>query len=221
MRYPIHELFHSWQGEGCHAGCSAFFIRTFGCPIHCPWCDSAGTWHPDQIPAKIERWEVSALVEAAKAARPDFVVITGGEPAIHDLRPLTEALKMAGLPIHLETSGAFSLRGEFDWITVSPKRWKLPLEETLAQADEFKLILENPAAFDEYWPVVETHASGRSIPVWLHPEWSQCKNAPLLSFITDRIKEHGAPLRAGWQLHKLYSADARDARSLDASSPSI
>ena len=215
MRYPVHELFHSWQGEGVHAGRSAFFIRTFGCPVHCPWCDSAGTWHPDKIPETIKRWEVPDLVEAARAAKPDFVVITGGEPAIHNLRPLTEALHAAGLRIHLETSGAFSLKGDFDWVTLSPKRWRMPLAEVIPLADEFKLILEHPEAFAEYWPAV-AQAAGTTKPVWLHPEWSRTRDAALLAFITDEVKRRGAPLRAGWQLHKLYAADARDTRARDS-----
>lgn len=212
MRYPVHELFHSWQGEGLHAGRSAFFIRLFGCPVHCPWCDSAGTWRPDRIPAQIERWEVEALVAAATAAHPEFVVLTGGEPAIHDLGPLTEALWAAGLPVHLETSGAFPLRGRFDWITLSPKRWKGPLAESLARADEFKLILETPAAIGEYEAIVAPHAGSRK-PIWLHPEWSRRQDPELLAAITARVKSGGAPFRAGWQLHKLYHADEQDPRA--------
>ena len=211
MRYPIHELFHSWQGEGVHLGRSAFFIRTFGCPVHCPWCDSAGTWHPEYVPRPISRWEVDDLVAAARAERPDFVVLTGGEPAIHDLRPLTTALHAAGLRVHLETSGAFPLRGEFDWITLSPKRWRMPLAETLAAADELKLILERPEDFDYYWARIGEAV--RAEHVWLHPEWSQREEAPLLEFVTRLVRERGAPFRAGWQLHKLYRADALDARA--------
>jgi len=217
MRYPVHELFHSWQGEGLHAGCSAFFIRLFGCPVHCPWCDSAGTWHPEQIPARIERREVEDLVAAALTSRPDFVVLTGGEPTIHDLGPLTEALRAKGLRVHLETSGAFPLRGHFDWITLSPKRWKWPLVDNLGRADEFKLILDSPAAFEEYWTQVQPHAEGSpGKPVWLHPEWSRREDRALLDLITERVKAIGAPLRAGWQLHKLYAADAQDPRAREA-----
>ncbi|MDG2170458.1 MAG: 7-carboxy-7-deazaguanine synthase QueE, partial [Opitutales bacterium] len=82
---PVYETFYSWQGEGCHMGKSAFFIRLFGCPIKCPWCDSAGTWHPDFVPETIERISVEALVAQAKEHNPAIVVITGGEPCIHDL----------------------------------------------------------------------------------------------------------------------------------------
>ncbi|MGE9296349.1 MAG: 7-carboxy-7-deazaguanine synthase QueE, partial [Puniceicoccales bacterium] len=119
--YPIVEYFASFQGEGLHGGRSAFFIRTYGCPVKCPWCDSANTWHPDHRPEHIERFTVAQLTELAATARPDFVVITGGEPTVHDLRPLTDSLHAAGLRVHLETSGAFPLKGDFDWVTVSPK----------------------------------------------------------------------------------------------------
>ena len=77
---PIHETFYSWQGEGVHFGRSAYFIRTFGCPVKCTWCDSAGTWHPDYAPENIEKIPEKDLVQAAKATKCDFVVITGGEP---------------------------------------------------------------------------------------------------------------------------------------------
>lgn len=209
-KLPIHEQFYSFQGEGCHAGRAAYFIRTFGCPVHCPWCDSAGTWHPDYIPKQIERIAVDTLVASAKATRAEFVVITGGEPAIHDLQPLTEALRDAGLPAHLETSGAFPIKGEFDWITLSPKRWKLPLRENLAQANEFKIIVDQIEAIEEYSKAIPT---ATTTPVWLHPEWSQHQKPEILNAITEWIKAHGAPYRAGWQQHKNYAADFLDARS--------
>lgn len=206
---PVHEQFYSFQGEGCHAGRAAYFIRTFGCPVHCPWCDSAGTWHPDYIPKQIERISVEQLVDAASATKAEFVVITGGEPTIHDLSALTRALHASGLPVHLETSGAFSIRGDFDWITLSPKRWKLPLSENLKRADEFKLIIDQVGALEEYTDICKSC----DVPVWLHPEWSKHQDSETLNSITEWIKEHGAPYRAGWQQHKNYTADRLDPRS--------
>jgi organic radical activating enzyme len=150
QRLPVHEQFYSFQGEGCHAGRAAYFIRLFGCPVHCPWCDSAGTWHPDFTPKHIERVEVATLAAAAAASAAEFTVITGGEPTIHDLRGLTDALQAVGQPVHLETSGAFPIKGDFDWITLSPKRWKLPLEANLALADELKIIVDRVDAIAEY-----------------------------------------------------------------------
>src|ERR1700743_3054774 len=110
-RYPVQERFFTFQGEGVHMGLPAFFIRLYGCPVHCPWCDSAGTWHPNYKPDHIDRFSSSELTREATAAGANMVVITGGEPAIHDLKDLTTSLQEAGMRVHLETSGAFPLRG--------------------------------------------------------------------------------------------------------------
>jgi organic radical activating enzyme len=215
---PIHEQFYTFQGEGAHAGRAAYFIRTFGCPVHCPWCDSAGTWHPDYIPKRIARLEPTTLAAEVAQTQAEFTVITGGEPAIHDLSALTDALHAVGQKTHLETSGAFPIRGAFDWITLSPKRWKLPLAENVARANEFKLIIDRPEAITEYVDVLRERGAELSADniVWLHPEWSQHSNPEVLNAITEWIKRHGAPYRAGWQLHKNYAADCMDQRSVPA-----
>lgn len=218
MPLPIHEQFYTFQGEGIHAGKAAYFIRTFGCPVHCPWCDSAGTWHPNYIPDKIDRFSVADLTAAVSETKAESVIITGGEPAIHDLTELCQSLKSAGYPIHLETSGAFTIRGAFDWITLSPKRWKLPLAENVQAAQEFKCIVDTPQAIEEYTEML-IQLNGTPItdrPIWLHPEWSQQKDPKVLDLITEWIKAHGAPFRAGWQLHKNYAADLKDPRSAPA-----
>jgi organic radical activating enzyme len=209
---PIHEQFYSFQGEGEHLGKAAYFIRTFGCPVHCPWCDSAGTWHPDYIPEKVDRMEIGELVESAAATHAEFVVVTGGEPTIHNLEPLVHALHAAGLRAHLETSGAFPIRGDFDWITLSPKRWKLPLSENLRKANEFKIIVDSPEAISEYVYALKG-ATRCDQPVWLNPEWTMHKDPAILDAITDWVKRHGAPYRAGWQMHKPYRADLLDPKS--------
>ncbi|NCG08215.1 MAG: radical SAM protein [Verrucomicrobia bacterium] len=214
MALPIHEQFHSFQGEGFHAGRAAYFIRTYGCPVHCPWCDSAGTWHPDHKPETLERPEAEALARAAANSKAEFTVITGGEPAIHDLRTLTDALHAHGQPVHLETSGAFPLQGDFDWITLSPKRWKLPLPENIARANEIKIIVDTPDAIEEYVAVMG-EALRHTIPVWLHPEWSKRDDGAILTAITEWVKTKGAPFRAGGQWHKYYAADSLDPRSAD------
>ena len=211
-RLPVHEAFYSWQGEGAHAGRAAFFIRLMGCPIRCPWCDSAGTWHADFVPKEIDRRSVAELVAQARATRAEFLVITGGEPAIHDLRPLTAALRAEAIPAHLETSGAFPLRGDFDWVTVSPKWQKLPLAENIARADELKLIVENPDSIAR-WMDFLAGKNWEGKPVWLHPEWSRHAEKKILGAITDWVRAHGAPFRAGWQRHTCYNADAADTRS--------
>lgn len=196
-------------------GRSAFFIRTYGCPLGCRWCDAAGTWHKDWVPKHIERHSAEYLAEmVAKEMPVAFAVITGGEPTVFDLLPLTLELENRGCNAHLETSGAFPIRGDFDWVTLSPKRWKMPLEENLLLADEFKIIVEKPEDIEFYVDHIEGKQDalwGNS--VWLHPEWSQRENPVVLGAISEFVKRRGDPFRAGWQIHKNYMVDSRDSRS--------
>ena len=210
----IHERFFSIQGEGVHMGRSAFFIRTLGCPVKCPWCDSAGTWHPGFKPAGKNLMDEYDLAEEAKHANPAFVVVTGGEPTIFDLRPLTKALHSQKLRVHLETCGAFPIRGDFDWITLSPKDAAKPLTTNLNLASEFKLIIERPGDIDRWCRVLaDAGVMGpQRPPVWLHPEWGHREDADVLRAIVREV-QHSVSCRAGWQIHKLYKADAGDLRS--------
>lgn len=201
--YSVFETFHSFQGEGEHSGRSAFFIRLYGCPIQCPWCDSAGTWN-SAGENNVQKIPPEALAEAAIATHPDFVVITGGEPTIHDLSPLCEALHAKNLSVHLETSGAFPLRGKFDWITLSPKTKRLPLPENWARASELKLIITKPEDIDFWIEKISRERVPESTTIRLHPEWSQHRNPAVLSAIADCVCRRGHPFRAGWQLHKLF-----------------
>ncbi len=192
-------------------GRPAFFIRLFGCPVHCPWCDSAGTWHPEHIPKDIARLDAFEVLNQVNP-NCEFVVITGGEPCIHDLGELTEKLQGYGYRTHLETSGAFPIRGAFDWITVSPKKWKLPIPEALQKANEFKFIIEAPEDIEFYWDLVKNGAM--PVPdIWLHPEWSHREDPKVLTAIVDAVKRERGQFRAGWQLHKLFRADLLDDRS--------
>ncbi len=125
-------------------------IRLQGCPVKCPWCDSAGTWHPDYVPEVVEKADPEALAESAFASGCEIVVLTGGEPAIHDLHDLTHALRIRSLPVHLETCGAFELHGDFSWITVSPKWDALPLDRNLADAHELKIIVEDETSIRKW-----------------------------------------------------------------------
>ena len=209
--YPVHEFFYSWQGEGVHLGKAAFFIRTFGCPVHCAWCDSAGTWHPDYVPEDVKRYSPEALAVEAQMTACEFVVITGGEPTIYDLTPLTRALKSADLGAHLETSGAFPIKGDFAWITLSPKWDKLPLPENIKRADEIKIIVEEENSVERWMDEIGNSITCRHI--WLHPEWSQRNNADVLDYISKSVKSRGAPFRAGCQIHKFFKADSLDSHT--------
>jgi organic radical activating enzyme len=209
--YPVNETFLSWQGEGVHLGRKAFFVRLQGCPVKCAWCDSASTWHPQFVPKQVRKATADELAAEAKAASPEFVVLTGGEPCVHDLGPLLAALAAAGMPAHLETCGAYPIADGFAWVTVSPKWAKPPLPASLVRADEVKLIVEDPESIGRWTQAV---GGGWSCShVWLHPEWSRRADPAVLRAITEQVKRYGAPYRAGWQVHKPYSADSLDPRA--------
>ncbi|RMF20581.1 MAG: 7-carboxy-7-deazaguanine synthase QueE, partial [Cyanobacteria bacterium J083] len=154
VTYPVVETFHSVQGEGYWTGVNAFFIRLGGCDVHCPWCDQKETWSSKGYPL-VKSVELAHIAEASNCA---IVIITGGEPLLHDLLPLTTSLKNLGLRIHLETSGAHPLRGEFDWLTFSPKPYRAPQQSVISQADELKVVIQKPE--DIIW--AETQA--KNIP---------------------------------------------------------
>ncbi len=149
---PVVETFHSLQGEGLHAGRSAFFLRLAGCRVACPWCDTRHSW-PEAAHPRLSLAELAAAAQEAAAAGAAFVVLTGGEPLHHDLAPLCAQIRAAttgpawprGLPLHLETSGVDPLRGAFDWITLSPKRHRPPRPELLAACHELKVVVQQPA----------------------------------------------------------------------------
>ena len=215
MRYPVYERFYTWQGEGVHLGRAAYFIRLYGCTQACPWCDSAGTWHPDYRPAGVTLMSADELASVVAQDSPEgaFVVITGGEPILFDLNPLTTVLHALGRKIHLETSGIAPLRGEIDWLTLSPKPFgQCPLPEVVARADEVKIIVHQPEDIASGLATLQGLPERSSI--WLHPEWSKARDrdAGVLNAITDAVKQ-SPRLRAGYQMHKLYRADELDANS--------
>jgi organic radical activating enzyme len=185
--------------------------------VHCPWCDSAGTWHKDYVPKHIEKFTFANLANEAAYANPEFVVLTGGEPTVQPrLAELIAELKDAGLKVHIETCGAFPFETDtLDWITLSPKREKLPSATNLLEADEIKLIIDHPNAVSEWlntlYAIVGSGEWLDKKTVWLHPEWSQRENPEILNAISEAVKD--LKFRAGWQLHKLYKVDALDPNS--------
>lgn len=215
---PIYEAFYAFQGEGSHIGRAAFFIRTVGCPVRCSWCDSPGTWHKDHQPKSIQRLTVEELVVRVQESGAPIAVITGGEPTIYDLGPLTQALQQAGIRTHLETCGAFDIRGSFDWITVSPK-WNLPpLQQNIQKANEIKIVVDGPTAIEDWWAQIGTYCTTNEFrkgapDIWLQPEANQVGSA-IHDTITNAVKCHPNRYRAGVQLHKIYSCDALDPNSV-------
>jgi 7-carboxy-7-deazaguanine synthase len=152
---PVVETFHSLQGEGVHAGRSAFFIRLAGCRVGCPWCDTRHSWRREDHGLRTLD-ALAAEARSAVAGGAAFLVITGGEPLHHPLDPLCQALRgataspqrPAGAALHLETSGVDPLSGSFDWITLSPKRHRPPTDELLAACDELKVVVHEAADLD-------------------------------------------------------------------------
>lgn len=111
------EMFYSLQGEGYHQGKAAFFIRLAGCDVGCVWCDVKDSWDASKHP----QLSIDEIVNAALYHPSKIAIVTGGEPLLHALDPLTTALKAAGFQTHIETSGSSPLSGQWDWICLSPK----------------------------------------------------------------------------------------------------
>ena len=166
-RYPVMEQFLTVQGEGAHTGKSAWFIRLGGCDVGCAWCDVKESWDVEAHPKVI----CAALVKQARESGAPICVVTGGEPAMHDLGPLTKGLRDAGLKTHIETSGAHKMSGEWDWVTLSPKRFKAAREDAYAHVDELKVVVVNRQ--DILWG--ESHAAkvSESTELFFQPEWDR------------------------------------------------
>ena len=138
LALPLMEAFYTIQGEGYHKGSAAFFIRIGGCDVGCHWCDVKESWDANLHPPTY----IEEIVTQAKSYA-DTVVVTGGEPLMWNMNPLTEALQAAGMKTHIETSGAYPLSGKWDWICLSPKKRMLPMPEIYIAADELKVIVYN------------------------------------------------------------------------------
>lgn len=187
------ESFYTLQGEGFHQGKAAYFIRLGGCDVGCVWCDVKESWDADRHP----RLSVEELVAAASAEPGRLVVITGGEPLMHDCAGLTGSLRQAGFSTHIETSGAWPLSGQWDWICLSPKKFKAPLPGILPLANELKVVIYNKS--DLSWAEQWAEQMSADCRLYLQPEWS--KSAVVTPLIIDYIKAHP---RWGFslQLHK-------------------
>jgi 7-carboxy-7-deazaguanine synthase len=166
-KLPVMECFYSIQGEGYHAGRAAYFIRLAGCNVGCHWCDVKDSWNRNNHPEIL----IDTLVNEAKASGAPIVIITGGEPAMYSLERLTKALKNAGLAVHLETSGAYTITGLFDWICVSPKKNMPPLIESLCKANELKVVIYNKDDFK--WAEKHSESVSKDCTLILQPEWSK------------------------------------------------
>ena len=166
ITYPLMEHFYTIQGEGANTGKAAYFLRLGGCDVGCVWCDVKESWDA----GKHSLVTIGAMVDFVKQSGAKRVVITGGEPAMYDLSPLTDALHQLGLECYIETSGAYPLSGEWDWICVSPKKFKTPLDEVLKVADELKVIVYNES--DLRWAEQHRLKVKATCLLFLQPEYS-------------------------------------------------
>ena len=181
VEYPIMEHFYTIQGEGAHSGRAAYFIRTAGCDVNCWWCDVKESWEEEGHPMM----KVGDLVTKVKASGATMAVITGGEPLLHDLDPLTKSLKAIGVQTHIETSGSSPYSGDFDWVTLSPKRFKKPTEEIFEYVSELKVVVLTNK--DLAWAEENAKKCPPGTKLLLQPEWDTLKSIPL---IVEYVKEH-------------------------------
>ena len=175
---PLMEEFYTIQGEGYHTGKAAYFIRVGGCDVGCHWCDVKESWNAELHPPTL----ANTIVDHAKKYS-DTVVITGGEPLMWSMDYLTKKLQQYGIKTHIETSGAYSFSGSWDWFCLSPKKTKLPIEDVYKEADELKIIVFNKSDFK----FAEEQAAkvGSNCELFLQPEWS--KKEKMTELIVDYV----------------------------------
>lgn len=193
---PVMEAFYTIQGEGFHSGRPAYFIRLGGCDVGCHWCDVKESWEAENHSSL----SVHDIVASAKQYPSRFVVITGGEPAMYDLKPLTRLLKESGFEIAVETSGVYPLRGEIDWICVSPKKFKPVLPEMLEVANELKVIINHTSDYQ----FAEQFLSALSMECKLYLQAEYSKFDQHIPGMIDYVKEN--PLwKISLQTHKIIN----------------
>lgn len=179
---PLMEAFYTIQGEGYHTGKAAYFIRLGGCDVGCHWCDVKESWDAALHPLTT----VSEIVENASRYPSKAVVVTGGEPLLYNLDLLTSQLHEAGIRTFIETSGAYPLSGHWDWVCLSPKKFKAPRPEVIAAAGELKVIVFNKSDFA--WAEKHAALAKPDCKLYLQPEWS--KATEMTPLIVDYVMEN-------------------------------
>lgn len=190
---PLMEAFYTIQGEGAYQGHAAYFIRLAGCDVGCVWCDVKESWNAGDHPTE----SVDTMVAKAVASKAKIAVVTGGEPAMYNLHELTRQLQSSGLRTHLETSGAYALSGVWDWVCLSPKKFKPPVAAVYKQAHELKIIVYNQS--DLVWAASHAEKVWPGCALFLQPEWSREKE--MLPLIIDYVKQN-PQWRISLQVHK-------------------
>ncbi|MFY0643611.1 MAG: radical SAM protein [Bacteroidia bacterium] len=192
------ESFYSVQGEGAYSGTPAYFIRLGGCDVGCVWCDVKDSWDADKHP----HLSVEQIVADVKNTKAQIVVVTGGEPAMYNLNALCDALHANHYAVHIETSGCYTLQGEFDWITFSPKKFKAPIQEVMEKAHELKIIVFNQSDFK--WAEEFKAKVPSGCALYLQPEWS--KKDQMQELIFNYVLKH-PEWKISLQTHKYLGVD--------------
>jgi len=202
---PVMESFYTLQGEGFHQGRAAYFIRLGGCDVGCVWCDVKDSWDAEKHPQLsveeiVNRAVTSVNCQPSTVNRRHLAVITGGEPLMHHLDLLTKTLQDEGFETNIETSGSSPLTGEWDWICLSPKKFKKPLPEILPLSNELKVVIFNQHDFiwaEEYAAKVSANCK-----LYLQPEWD--KRETVTPSIIEYIKQH-PQWELSLQIHKFIN----------------
>lgn len=190
---PVMEQFYTLQGEGAHTGRAAYFIRVGGCDVGCHWCDVKESWNADLHPLT----SIADIVEPALKVPGRTMVITGGEPSNYNLLPLCASLHSHGFQVHVETSGAYPLQGEFDWVCLSPKKTAPPLPMACQMAHELKVIIHNRN--DLKWAVEHAALVRPTCQLFVQPEWS--RRAEMMPLVIDFV-QNNPQWRISLQSHK-------------------
>ena len=189
---PLMEAFYTLQGEGYYKGSAAYFIRIGGCDVGCHWCDVKESWDAQKHSATLVEEIVEEAVKHSKT-----IVITGGEPLMWNMKPLTRALKLKKMQIHIETSGAYEITGNWDWFCLSPKKNKLPTLAASNRADELKVIIYNNDDFR--FAEQQAEKVNKNCILYLQPEWS--KRNKVMPLIVDYVLQNPR-WKASLQTHK-------------------
>ena len=179
---PLMEHFYTIQGEGFHTGRAAYFLRLGGCDVGCVWCDVKDSWDANAHP----QVEIETMLQYIKEAKAQMAVITGGEPLLHHLGELTQLLHQNNIETNIETSGSSPLSGKWDWICLSPKKFKAPLLEVIEKANELKIVVFNKTDFE--WAEKYATLVNEKCILYLQPEWD--KSSQMLPQIIDYVKQN-------------------------------
>ena len=196
QNFPIMEEFLTIQGEGFYSGRPAYFIRLGGCDVGCVWCDVKESWDAESHPLH----STEQIIDRVKKIETDFIVLTGGEPAMYDLSEICKGLKALNKTVAIETSGAYSLKGQLDWYTFSPKKFKKPISEAYDKADELKVVIYHKSDFR--WAQKHAEKVNDQCLLYMQPEWS--KKDELMDEIISFVKRNKG-WRISLQTHKFMN----------------